>query len=60
MGEGRKVYCVSVLVLNAPSHAHKQPAAFRAIISTRKGVKGACASWFVSESAATWRAMSGP
>ena len=65
MGEGRKVYCVSVLVLNAPSHAHKQPAAFRAIeaspfISTRKGVRGACAIGFVSECASTWRVVLGP
>ena len=64
-GRGKKVYCVSVLVLNAPSHAHKQPAAFRAIeaspfISTRKSVRGACAIGFVSECASTWRVVLGP
>ena len=62
-GRGKKVYCVSVLVLNAPSH--KQPAAFRAIeaspfISTRKSVRGACAIGFVSECASTWRVVLGP
>ena len=65
MGEGRKVYCVLVLVLDAPSHAHKQPAAFRAIeaspfISTRKSVRGACVNGFVSECASMRRVVPGP